>query len=362
MKRLLCIVSSMSTGGAETFLMKLYRSIDKEKYQFDFIVSKKEKGFYDDEITKLGGKIYYVPPKSKHPLKSFLEIKRIVHDNKYLSVLRTSQQSLANIDLIAAYCGGARKLIYRASNASITGNGLKKLINRMFRFLNIIVPNVKIAPSTLAAQYVFGNRCVNKGKVHIIHNAINYDKFAFNNDIRKQIRKELHVTNKNVYGHVGRFNIQKNHKFLIEVFNEIQKKDSKAVLILIGEGELKDSILEYTKKLGIENKVKFLGVKENVNEYLMAMDKLIFPSFFEGMPNVLIESEASALPSYVSDTITKEAKITKYVKYISLDKTSKEWADIIIRSNIKRSDTREPFIKNNYMIEDVLDEFIKISF
>ena len=207
MKRLLCIVSSMDRGGAETFLMKIYRKIDKTKFQMDFCVSKQTPGFYDEEIKSLGGKIFYIPPKSKNPFKNFLEIKRIVKRENYNSVLRTSQQSLATLDLLAAKFGGAKKLIYRSSNAGLTGGKISIFINKIFSFLPKIIPNVKIAPSVEAGEFVFGkNR-----DFYILHNALNYEDFKFNKNIRNKIRNELNVGNKTLYGHVGRFNVQKNH-------------------------------------------------------------------------------------------------------------------------------------------------------
>ena len=355
MKRLLCIVSSMDRGGAETFLMKVYRQLDKSKYQMDFCVSKKESGFYDNEIKDLGGKIFYVPPKSKNIFKTFNSIKKLVKQQNYKYVLRTSQQSLATLDLLAARFGGTKTLIYRSSNAGLTGGKISKLINKTFSFLPKIIPNVKIAPSKLAAKFVFGN----SKNVYILHNALNYDDFEFSEEIRNKIRKELKIGNKTLYGHVGRFNVQKNHMFLLEIFQEIVKKDKDSILALIGEGELENDILIKIKELKLEKNVLVLGPKKNVNEYLMAFDKIIFPSFFEGMPNVIIEAQASGLPCFISNTITKEANITGLLTYIDLNKTSLEWADIIIKSKAKRKDTRKYFIENNYMIEQIVEEFVE---
>ena len=358
MKRLLCIVSSMDRGGAETFLMKVYRQLDKNKYQMDFCVSKKESGFYDEEIKKMGGKIFYIPPKSKNPFKSFFGIKKLVKKEKYVSVLRTSQQSLATLDLFAAKLGGASKLIYRSSNAGVT-NG--KFINKFFSFLPKVIPNVKIAPSSEAAEFVFGKNNLNK--VTILHNALNYDDFKFNEKSRDKIRKELNVGNKTLYGHVGRLNKQKNHIFLLNIFKEILKKDNNSMLVLIGEGELKEDILNKIKELNIEKNVVLLEPKKNINEYFMAFDKLIFPSLFEGMPNVIIEAEASGLPCFISNTITKEANITGLVKYIDLNKSAEEWASIILNKKIeKRKDYKNNFIENKYMIDQITDEFIKICY
>lgn len=363
MKRLLCIVSSMDKGGAETFLMKVYRCLDKTKYQMDFCVSKKNKGFYDDEITNLGGNIYYVPPKSKNIFLSFKSIRKLVKEKKYNYVLRTSQQSLAALDLLAAKCGGAHTLIYRSSNAGLTGGLSSKLINKFFSFLPKCIPNVKLAPSTEAAEFVFGKKNVKKGKVYILHNAINYDDFKFNLIVRNKIRRELNIEKKVVYGHIGRFNSQKNHMFLLEIFKKIQLKDNNSVLLLLGDGELKNDIVDKINKLEMDNNVFLLGIKESVSDYLMAMDKFIFPSLFEGMPNVIIEAQASGLPCYVSSTITKEANITDLVKYIDLSKSSDEWADIILGDKLlSRKDYRKTFLDNNYDIFKISKTFVEKCF
>ena len=180
-------------GGAETFLMKIYRVIDKEKYQMDFIVSTKEEGFYDNEIKRLGGRIYYVPAKSENFIKSFLAIKSIVKEKKYKYVIRVNEHSLSVLDLIAAKLGGADKLIMRSSNAGTAGKKLNKVLHKMFKFLPKIVPNVKLAPSSEAACYTFGKKQLKNGKVKILHNAIPYRDFIFNCEIREKVRKNLKI-------------------------------------------------------------------------------------------------------------------------------------------------------------------------
>lgn len=361
-KRLLCIVSSMDRGGAETFLMKLYRQLDREKYQFDFCVSSPKEGFYDSEIRELGGKIYLIPQKSEKPIKSFLALKKIVKENGYESVLRTSQQSLACLDLIAAKAGGAKKLIFRSSNAGVTSKK-EKYINKLFGFLPKIVPNVKVAPSTEAAEFVFGKRAVKNNKVFIMHNCLDYNLFRFNAEIRNKIRKQLNVENKTVYGHIGRYNIQKNHKFLLDVFNYIKNKDENSMLLIIGEGELEKQIKEEIKKLDLENNILMLGPQKNVNEFLMAMDTLIFPSLFEGMPNVIIEAQATGLPCVLSDTITKEAKITELLTYVSLNQSAETWGDIAIKkSKTDRRDFENSFREKGYIVEEKKEEYVKYLF
>ena len=353
----------MDRGGAETFLMKVYRNIDKNEYQMDFCVYKSKKGFYDDEINEMGGKIYVLPPKSRNPIKSFFGIVKIVKSQKYYSVFRTSQQSLATMDLLAAKIGGAKKLIYRSSNANITGGIFKKIVNRVFSFLPKIIPNVKIAPSTEAAIFVFGKKQVNNGQVIILPNGLDYNRFKFNIDTRNKVRQELKLDDNIIIGHVGRFNVQKNHDYLLDIFNELHLLNDNVRLILIGEGELEKNIKEKINKLGLESTVYLLGSKQDISGYLMAMDYMIFPSFFEGMPNVIIEAQASGLKCILSDTITKEANITGLLTYKSLNDSPYQWAKFILTDlNYKRKNYKKQFSKNGYIISEQIELYIKNFF
>lgn len=350
-------------GGAETFLMKIYRNIDKEKYQFDFIVSVKEKGFYNDEIESLDGRIYYVPPKSKSFVKSFLGIRKIVKEQKYKYVIRVNEHSLSTLDLIAAKLGGAKILIMRSSNAGTAGGKTNKILHRIFKFLPKIIPNVKIAPSSEAACYTFGKKQLNKGKVKILHNAIPYEDFIFNQDIRNKMRKDLNIEDKLVIGHIGRFNEQKNHKFLVDIFEKIKEENKNAILLLVGKGNLENEIKKQVEELNLNDSVIFLGIRKDIPQLLMAMDIFVFPSLYEGMPNTVIEAQATGLKCIISDIITKEANITGLVNYVSINNTASEWKNIITENlNYKREDMSKIFKEKGYDIRDVSKKFIDIIF
>ena len=364
MKRILCIVTKMDAGGAETFLMKLYRGIDKEKYQFDFCVSKKEKGFYDDEIKSLGGKIHYITSKSNILFKFFKSIYKVVKEENYKYVLRTSQSSLSALELLIAKFAGAKVTVFRSSNSKTMGGLKNEIVHKLFSFLPKIAADVKIAPSDLAAKFMFGNRAVNKNKVLILHNAIDYDTFAFSEEKRIKTRNDLNIKDEYVVGHIGRFTYQKNHDFLIEIFCEILKKRPDSKLLLIGDGELKEQIIEKVKSKNIENKVLFLEIRKDIPELLSAMDVFVFPSFYEGMPNTIIEAQASGLSCVISDTITKQANITGLVKYISLDKYAEIWADTVLKcsSESHKKYTKDDFISHKYEIKSSVDTFVENVF
>lgn len=365
MERLLCIVGGMNAGGAETYLMKLFRQLDKACYQMDFCVTIQEEGDYDREIFELGGKIYHVPLKSRHPFKSFNEIRKIVRNGKYKSVLRISGNSLSCLDLFAAKLGGAKKLCFRSSNSKAGDCVFFDILHVIFRpWLNLIA-NVKMAPSTEAAVFMFGKRWVMNHKVNLLRNAIDIKKFTYNEEIRKEYRKKLGVEGKYVIGHVGRFTYQKNHDYLVEIFAKVCKKNINVVLLLIGRGELKEEIKEKIIGLHLESNVIFLDVRRDIPELMNAMDLLLLPSLYEGMPNVLIEAQVSGLHCITSDKVTNEANITGLVKYISLD-APEMWIDSIVESiekeKTERQSMQEQYKSQGYDIQSACRVFKKLVF
>lgn len=363
-KRILCIVGLMDAGGAETFLMKIYRQMDKTKYQMDFAVAVERKGFYDKEILSMGGKIYHLIPKSEGFLKNFKSIQRIVKENGYKYVLRTSQHSLSAIELLAAYFGGAKARVFRSSNSNTT-TGTKKqiMLHNLCMFMPRHFANVRIAPSTEAAEFMFGKGCIAKGKAVLLHNAIDMNVYHFDPVGRKQIREEFGLLDKFVVGHVGRFNQQKNHTFLLDVFRKLMKEKPNARLVLVGKGELEEQIRKKVRDLRMEPYVIFVGVRQDVSQLLSAFDVFLFPSLYEGMPNTVIEAQATGLPCVIADTITKEADITGLVKYLPLDISANEWAEqAIAASSTTHKDTSKEFAAAGYDIESTTKMFIKLVF
>lgn len=365
MKRLLCIVGKMDVGGAETFLMKIYRNVDRKNYQMDFAVS--EKGYYDDEIKIMGGKVYYIHPKTVSVFKNFIDIVSLVKKNKYKYVMRISQHSLSGLELIAAKIGGAKIRVFRSSNSNTTSTSkLNQILHKGCIFMPRYFANIKIAPSTEAAEFMFGKKYVKDKKVILLHNALDLNIYKFNSKLREKIRNEFYIKNNLVIGHIGRFNKQKNHKFLIDVFAEILKRKPDSILMLIGKGEMKEKIEEQIIKLGIDKSVIFTGVRDDVPELLCAMDIFIFPSLYEGMPNTVIEAQATGLPCVIADTITREAGITDLVHYKSLQYSPREWSEDVLsycnRDNKNRELYSEQLKAAGYDINDCAKKFIEIIF
>lgn len=362
MNRVLCIVDSMTTGGAETFLMKLYRKLDKTQYQMDFIAS--AEGHYDAEIRNMGGKVYYIPMRTQHLWKAMTGIRKIVATGEYHSVLKLGSTPIMALDLLAAKLGGAKKICVRSCNAFAREGWIYRIANVILRPMLYSLSDVKIAPSDLAARYTFGDKNYEAGRVNILHNGVDLGQFHYDPAGADAVRREFGIENDALLvGHVGRFSEQKNHDYLLQIFCRIVEKNSDAKLLLVGQGKLESQIRERIKDLGIDSSVIFAGVRTDIPQLLSAMDVFVFPSFHEGMPNTVIEAQATGLPCVIADTITREANITGLVQYLSLDTPPEQWAEQALAAvTCSRKDTISDFIDNQYDIQSVADQFVRLCF
>ena len=354
MKRILCILSSLDAGGAETFLMKINRALKPEDYQMDFIVSV-DGGCYKEEVISRGGRINKIPKRTEDFIGAFRAIEKVVKLNNYDTVLKLAENSLSVADMIAAKLGGAKNLVVRSCNAPTNLTFKEKFIHYAIRPLLNLITTVRLAPSDLASDFMFGkNR-----EVHLINNGVDLDVFHFDKEGREQIRKEFGIENKLVIGHVGRYTKQKNHRHLLNVFKEISKVREDAVLMLVGKGELEEEIKNQIAELKLTDKVILTGLRFDIPQILSAMDLFVFPSFHEGMPNTVIEAQATGLPCIIADTITKEADITGLVKYLPLEETPEFWAKTILDSKFEnRRLTKDEFVKHGYDIKTVANNLM----
>lgn len=359
MKRILCIISSLNAGGAETFLMKVYRTLPPQEYQMDFIVSEDD-GCYTKEVLDRGGRIHKIPLRTKDPVGAFRGIFRVVHENRYESVLKLGESSVAVVDLIAAKLGGAKVTALRSCNAPTGMSAASRMVHALLMPLLNATATVKLAPSMLAAEYMFGNRAAHK-HVHLLHNGVDLNVFRYDADGRNALHREFGLEGKLVVGHVGRFHEQKNHPFLLEIFSKIRQQRSDAVLMLVGTGNLETEIRSRIRELGLEDAVVFTGLRFDIPQLLSAMDVFVFPSFYEGMPNTVIEAQATGLPCVIADTITKEANITGLVQYLSLVDSAEFWAqEALAVVTEQRKNTASDFLEHGYDIESVAKELIRL--
>ncbi|MBE6073975.1 MAG: glycosyltransferase family 1 protein [Selenomonas ruminantium] len=366
MKRVLCLIANMDTGGAETLLMKLYRTMNVEEYQFDFLTYAGKNGYYDKEIINRGGKIYPITPVKKNPIKCFYDVYTVVKGGGYKSVLLSVPFSVYSIMLLIARMAGAKKIGLRCTNTKVGDGKISyTVLHYIFKPFAKVVTNVKLSPSVLAAEWMFGKGCVYKKQAVILNNGVQLDKFIFSIQRRKMIREEFNVSNKHVYGHVGRFVKQKNHIFLLKIFQEICKQDSEAVLLLVGTGMLLEDIKKKVYELKIENSVIFAGVRKDIPDIMMAMDVVIFPSYYEGMPNVIIEAQCTGLPCIIADTITRDVQVTDLIEFLSLEDDALIWANTAMKKmtlskDIKRNIYNSIMKEKGYDINDVTCKFLEL--
>ncbi len=363
MKRLLCLLSSMNAGGAETFLMKVYRKLDRSRFQLDFCINEPEKNFYEDEILALGGRIYRIPAKSQDFQGYRRGLQQVVAENGCQYVLRITSSAMGFMDLQLAKKAGARVCIARSSNSSDGGSAKALVAHRLGRLLYGKYVDVKLAPSDLAAKYTFGNKAYEQGQVHILENAVDVDSLGYCPQARSALRKELGIgENARVVGHIGRLSAQKNHDFLLDIFSRICQADPAAVLLLVGKGELEPELRQKAQALGIADKVIFAGVRKDIPGCLSAMDVFLFPSLYEGMPNTIIEAQANGLRCILSDTITRQADITGLLTYLPLSASADTWAQKALEAEPARQDQKAAFVAAGYDIDTMVNRFTELVF
>lgn len=349
------MLNSMGMGGIENFLMNVYRSLDRENYQFDFILQNSEESFFEEEIKKLGGNIYKIPRMEKHPIKHMLELKKILKSGEYIAFHRHTANSIVFVDLLIAKISKIKNIIVHSHSTSHS----KGKLNQIFRPVLYKFADKHLACGKEAGEWLYADK-----NFEIINNGIPIAKYAYREEKRKETRELFgYSDNDIVLGHVGRFDEAKNQRFIIEMFKELNKLDSRYKLLLCGDGELRGELNLYCKENGIGNSVLFLGVRKNVNEILQAMDAFLFPSKYEGLPVSLIEAQLSALPCFVSKNIPDEAIYNKNILKLGINEEDKEeWCKHIMALPITteyRTYINED-LYNDYEIKNVVKKLCDI--
>lgn len=339
-------------GGVEAVIMNYYRNIDRSKVQFDFICDEDSTNIPYDEIKKLGGRVIICPPYQK-----IFEYERFLIDlfkkNNY-KIVHSNINALSVFPLRAAKKAEVPIRIAHSHSTTNKKEWKKNLMKQALRPFSKKYATDYFACSELAGRWLFGDKTFEQGKVTIINNAIDLDKFKYDEKIRKEKRKELNINDDAlVVGHIGRFVAQKNHTFLIDIFNELHKKEKNSILLLIGQGPLMDEIKQKVDSLGISDSVKFLGQRDDVNDLYQVFDMFLLPSLYEGLPVVGVEAQATGNLCIFSSSMTQETKILDTTIFVSLDRNAEEWLSIILDSyrKFKKYDTTVEITKNNFNIK-----------
>lgn len=350
--RILHVVVNMNRGGAETLLMNLYRNIDRSRVQFDFLTCKE--GVFDTEIAEMGGTIHRIPYVTDIGHTKYIQaLDEFFATHSEYQIVHSHMDKMSGFVLRAAKKAGASIRIAHSHNTSSEGGIAAKIYKWVSGTFITSCATHYLACSNKAAQWLFANKV---SKAMILKNGIETDKFAFSPEIREQVRQELGLSSESyVLGHVGRFAHQKNHPFLVEIFAQLNQEKPNTVLVLAGDGPLRTEIEEKVEALHLQDKVKFLGVRNDITRILQALDMFVFPSLHEGLPVTLIEAQGAGLPCLISDEITQEVDMgIQLVERLSLGEKA-VWIDRInrvISRNLPRYIPEFSLSNNGYDIKN----------
>lgn len=348
--KVLQILSTLTKdSGVAAFIMNYYRNIDKTKIQFDFLYFEKADKELIEEIVRLGGKVYFVQkPSLKHIFKTYREFNNIFKNslNEYIAV---HLHEVYLIHFISCYCKKyhIKYLITHAHTTKYSDNYISALRNKVMCLgLNNTATDL-FACSKAAGEFYYGKNAVEARKVKIIPNAINLEKYKFNEAVRNKVRKKLNIEDKFVIGHIGRMATQKNQIFLLKVFAEVKKRNNNVILLMVGDGPLRKKLEKEILNLGLKDSVMLLGIRNDVPDLLMAMDLFVMPSLFEGLGIAAVEAQATGLKCVLSNEVPDEVNCGS-CKFISLNQSVDEWSKCITQEIYSGSKRNCVNLKINY--------------
>lgn len=324
-KILTIATSHFDTGGITRVVMNYYEHLDKNHFMMDFVVPNDLPENIKKEFMSNNSKYYILKGRQKNPFKYVNNLSNIIRKGKYDIIHVHGNSATMFLEMYAGYRAGCKVRIAHSHNSTC----IHKIIDKILRPIFYKYCNYNFACGELAGKWLFGNR-----KFIIIPNGNDTHKFSFNENKREEIRTKYNLQDKKVFGHVGRFNDQKNQEFLVDIFYEYYKENKNSALILVGSGMYFHKIQDKVKTLGIQRSVIFTNEIQNVEDWLCACDVMLLPSKYEGFPVVLIEWQISGLPCLVSDKVTREIKLTDLVEFIDLEDKNK-WLKLMKTTELK---------------------------
>lgn len=315
--------------GITSVITNYYKYQDHKRVHMDFVTKNPVSDTFKKELDKYGGKNYILPYRNQYPLKYIIQLINVIRSGGYQIVHVHGCSATMAVEMLAAWLAGVKVRISHSHNTKCDHEKADKFLRPIFN----VCCNVGFACGKEAGEWLFPGR-----NFYVVSNGIDLAKYQYNEDVRKQMRSKYGLDGSFVIGHVGRFSKQKNHDKLIDIFEAVSKHYNNAKLVLIGDGELKDKIENRTQKSGLD--VLFVGNSSEVEKWLQAMDMIVFPSLYEGLPLGLVEAQAAGLPCILSNTISPDTEITDLVDFVSLDASADKWVDEI-NKNKERFNRRE---------------------
>ena len=355
--RVLQMTASLFRGGSQTMVVNLYKAIDRDKIQFDFIVDHPELNDLQETVESLGAKVYVMPSFKGTNIKEVKDAwNRFFKEHPEYKIIHSHSRSYASIYLKIAKEHDLKTIIH--SHNTSNGSGIKSMIKNLLQYNLRNVADYFIGCSLNAGKWLFGEKIVNSDRFFILNNAIDANKFRFNQEVRNSYRKELELENNKVYIQVGEFNDQKNHEFTINLFRRIVDKEPNSKLLLVGTGEYCEKIKEKVINNNLENNVVLLGRRNDVNNLLMVADVYLMPSIFEGLSVAAIEAQASGIECLLSDCVSKDVDVTNTCKFIPLD--TDKWLDECVNNDYQRNDNYQKIVDAGFDVNTTakwLEEF-----
>ena len=329
MIRVAISINKCDSGGQKSVIMSYLRNFDRNRVEWDLIVDADSNSIPFDEVNALGGRVHVIPPYQKI-VKHMSALHKLFKEQKY-DVFFAANNTMNVFPLSVAWFSGIK---VRVSESLSTASKLEKkktLMKNILRRFSHWFCNYYMANGIESAEYQFGKKTTEAGKVAIFLNPVDAQKNDFDPNLRQECREQMGWTDKVVYGTIARFEMQKNPLFLIDVMNEIRKKSEKAQFCIIGIGSMEEQMKQKIQECGFGDRMSWLGRREDIRQFYNAFDAFLLPSLYEGFPVVGVESQAAGLPVFFSDAVTREAGIEELGYYIELSRSAAEWADIIIR-------------------------------
>lgn len=321
------VLGKLHSGGKKNLVMEYFRHINHNEITIDFICDSDSNSIPEEEVKQLGGKVFRITP-YEHILKNMREMLRIFKEEKYDVV--HAWNSMMNVFPMRMAKKAGVKVRISESLSMANKHESKTFIKYALRPFSNVAANYYMSCGEDCGVFQFGRKALKQGKISIFKTVINVRENAYNQELRMVTRNKFKWNDKVVYGFIGRFVPQKNPLFIIDIFNEIQKLQDNAHLVLIGFGDLEKKMSENISMYGIENKVENLGRREDIKQFYNAFDAFLLPSLYEGLPVVGLEAQSCGLPIFFSTEITRETKACDMAHFISLQTPASEWARTIV--------------------------------
>ena len=337
------------SSGISAVVMNYQKHMDSTRYQFDFMLNEMPTPDFYEQVSNKGGKFYIMPGlKACNAAAYIIDLKRFFFTHSEYKIVHGHIANAAVFYLGMAKHYRIPNRILHSHNTSPSDVLWKQFRNKLLTIPVSFVCNNQMACSESAARFLFGKHALSK--VKILPNAIDLERYRFQESIRQEVRQELELGDSFVIGHVGRFVPQKNHDFILKMFKEVSKRSYEYVLLLVGDGDGRMKVEAQAKSMGIADRIRFLGIRKDVDRIMQAMDLFILPSLFEGLPVVGVEAQAAGLPCMFSNTITAEVQITKQVEFLPLNESAL-WIENILSARKVADRTQQTILFSDFDIQ-----------